>query len=266
MGSQLSLDDLHRIQLEMLKTFDEFCEAHDIKYFLAYGTLIGAVREKGFIPWDDDVDVFMIREDYDKLLTFNEISTDYKIVSYDNPQEYYHPYSYCNITDTNTIMDEQLAIKPTKKGVFLDIFPLDVLPEDENTCAKVLERSRFLTKLHIGTLNQFNGGLRNIVKNTIYHLVSNKYVIKKMIQNTHTGYDNPSNRVAPLMFYPYNLPIQKLVMNKDWFVPIKVPFENVSLIIPEGYHHILTNIYGDYMTPPPIDRQVGHHMVGYYYK
>ncbi len=264
MQKQMTLDELHQKQLDMMIAFDDFCQKHDLQYFLAYGTLIGAVRHHGFIPWDDDVDILMKREDYNKLISYSQINDTLKIVTKENSGEYYHPYTYCNVADTETIMDEHLAKKPTGKGVFLDIFPLDVLPNDYNKALRFLNKCHFFSIIQQCCLSVQNNSLKGIVKKAISVFVNwDKFypVFQKEVQK----YSKIKSKYIGMCVLVSNA--RNAILNtKDFETAIDVDFEGVKLKIPCGYDAILKTCYGDYMTPPDISEQQGHHMVDYYIK
>ena len=116
--------------IETFYAFDQFCTKNDIKYYAAYGTLIGAVRHKGLIPWDDDVDVYMLREDYDKFCSFRgHVDSHYDIM--DINDENYWLLSLAKFVDTNTTLWE-LKELPLILGVYIDVFPLDEIESDTN--------------------------------------------------------------------------------------------------------------------------------------
>ena len=261
---QMTLDELHQKQLQMLKDFDSFCKEHGLTYYLAYGTLIGAIRHKGFIPWDDDVDLWMSREDYDKLVSFDQINETLKIVTKENSQGYFHPYSYCNIADTETVMDEHLAKNPTGKGIFLDVFPLDVLPDDESKALAFMKKCRQMARIQSCCLYVQQPGIKGFIKRVIGKLLNWEKTYPKLqkVAVRYRGMQSQHVGVPIFVCTPY----KGILKKQDFAQAIEWDFEGIKLSIPIGYDAILTRIYGDYMTPPPVAQQKGHHMVDYFKK
>lgn len=261
----LTIDELHQTQLDMLKTFDAFCASHNLRYFLAYGTLIGAIRHKGFIPWDDDVDVFMLREDFDKFVSFSAVNDRYKIVTSKNNQEFFHPFIHCNLADTKTVMDEFALERPTGKGVFIDVFPVDNLPNDEKTRKKhVAKCKRLIYELSFCLYPNASGGLKGFVKRFLKLFIRYDSVYKKLnclalkYANQETVFvgnvvasSSPDKHIFRREYFSKQL---------DW------DFEDCKLKIPVSYDAVLRLIYGDYMTPPPENKRTASHQVIYYWK
>ena len=126
---QLDINELRAIQLEILDYVAKFCDEHEIKYWLDGGNLIGAIRHKGYIPWDDDVDVGMLRADYEKfMLMFNENNTRYRFTCYELNRSFYLPSG--KVTDTETVLYEPDE-KGIKTAVYVDIFVYDNAPDDD---------------------------------------------------------------------------------------------------------------------------------------
>lgn len=121
-GKELTLDEMKAVELGILKKFDSICKENGLEYSLAYGTMLGAIRHKGFIPWDDDIDVFMKREDYEKLLKLKYDDGDFEIKSYRYSKNYYFLYS--KMVDKRTYICEDWRAEKDM-GLFVDIFPLD---------------------------------------------------------------------------------------------------------------------------------------------
>ena len=120
----LSMDEIKSVELEILKYVHEFCEKNDIKYFINYGTLIGAVRHKGFIPWDDDIDICMFRKDYEKFIElFSKDEGKYKILSLESSDKYYN--NFIKVIDSKTKIEDERNYKTYDSGIFIDIFPMD---------------------------------------------------------------------------------------------------------------------------------------------
>ena len=121
---KLTLDEVKKIQLEILAYIDSFCKKNNISYFINYGTLLGAVRHKGFIPWDDDIDISMDREYYNMFIEkFNQDSSKYKILSLDTDKAYFN--NFIKVVDTTTKIVDNRNYKTFSCGVFVDIFPMD---------------------------------------------------------------------------------------------------------------------------------------------
>lgn len=132
------IEEIKKIQLEILKYVDQFCSQNNIKYALGYGTLIGAVRHKGFIPWDDDIDIIMRRNDYNRFIElFSKETGRYKVWSHNLQTDY--PIPYAKVTDEKTLKLEGTNYY-VERGVDIDVFPLDDLPNDEKAVDKVFKK------------------------------------------------------------------------------------------------------------------------------
>ena len=244
------LDKAKIIELEVMDYFDKICKKYGIKYYLFWGTLLGAIRHKGFIPWDDDIDVAMLPSDYIKFLEVmkNEKSDKYYLQNIDNTK-------YCNFTFSKirkyktTMVEAELNYLPFGKGINIDVFPLYKYPKSK------LGKLRFGYRFRLANLllnrdvklSGFKGKMINIVLHLIPRKLNNKIIIRKL--NKLLKYNKD--------FDEYYIR-QGKVFNKEWFGFIKVPFEDKTYMAPEGYDGILTKLYGDYMTPPPKDKRYGH--------
>lgn len=143
---EINTVELKRIELDILKYIKTQCEKYNLRYYLAYGTLLGAVRHKGFIPWDDDIDIHMPREDYDKLieLEYNNPDSKYKLLSPKYNKDYY--YSFAKMVDNETILEETGLKQIKELGVYVDIFPLDYIKKKGALKVKI-ERFLFFIRM-----------------------------------------------------------------------------------------------------------------------
>lgn len=266
----LTSEEIHERLLYMTMQFHKFCEENKLTYFLIAGSLLGAVRHKGFIPWDDDVDIAMPREDYEILKSFKNITDDLEIVSYENNHGHYHPFAYINIADTKTLMEEEYIKKSTNKGMFLDIFPLDGLPDDKESAIKWGNKVGLWARLIGYHSNSFPRltSIKNLLKFPVIgiaRLFPESYLIRKVDSLAKRFPFAQSVYCAKIVNRAY--PIEReMHLSEDYSSRLLAPFESTELYIPYGYDRILKTLYGDYMTPPPIGQQQSHHGVSVIWK
>lgn len=242
-----------------MKEVKRVCSVLGLRYYLAYGTLLGAVRHKGFIPWDDDADFFMFREEYEQLVAkFNDIaSSKYRLLAPGLTPGYY--YTFAKVIDTLTIACETELHEFPGMGIWLDLFPLDYLPATPQGVASqnsligtYLKRRyialwrdyRFLGKFW--SLWEFIALLFSRHDVRLFSDSANEICreFNAKIQ-TIEKIDKRFVRTAIAPGY------KKTWDAKDFDSAVELPFEDEVFSVPCGYHHILETFYGDYMTPPP---------------
>lgn len=266
-GEELNLQDIQNRLFQMMEAFDSLCREHGLKYSIAYGTLLGAVRHKGFIPWDDDVDFCMPRDDYEKLMTFKELNDEFELVNLYRHGEYYYPYAYGNIVDRKTLMVANNMNLCTGKGLSIDILPIDIVPSDMKKrkvfINKILRYRRLIDLLHSRRFSTSGPKMR--LKKAISFLltpINEEKVLKRIDrllktpkETNDTVYGMQLLLVTPRA-YPY----------KYFTNPIELEFRGKMFLAPENYDIILTEMYGDYMTPPPEKDRYNHNMHVYFRK
>jgi len=266
---EISNNDLKQIQIDILQHVNDFCHKYNIVYSLAYGTLIGAVRHKGYIPWDDDIDIVMTRSEYNKFLMLykNKDTSKYKIYNYKT-------CSSCTIPYTKVFDDETLWLEDVENkveiGVNIDVFPLDKIPIKDKRHLKILKKIRKLKQILM--LKQVSiSSHRNPLKNAILilgHFMLKKVSIYKIVKKIDTigltfseeSLDNYSN----VVWTPYG--IGDYVTEKDIGNIVRLPFENTIFDAYEGYDRWLRGVYNDYLQLPPKEKQITHHAFKAYWK
>lgn len=258
---ELSLDiqiEYKRILLRTLNAFIVLCKQHDIHYCAAYGTVLGAVRHKGLIPWDDDIDVAMDRDNYNRFLALkNDKSLDCQYEILDSSQEgYFFPYAkFCDATTTiQERKDYKLVI-----GVFIDVFPMDVVL-DTDYSRMLLERNQKWNGKYILSYRSIH--IQDIktpvflLKIIILKLIRN-YIKKKVAIN---DWGNKYSNDVKIINYASNLSYERALFPIKWVQDtIEVPFEDMSINIPKDYDAYLNNLYGNYMKYPPMEEQKSQH-------
>ena len=261
---QLSLEELKQIELDILKRFDAICRENNLQYSLAYGTMLGAVRHQGFIPWDDDIDVFMKREDYEKLLSLQYDDGRYEIKSYRYTKGYYYPFS--KMIDAFTVLDEPWRADKNM-GVYIDIFPLDTVQiTDENEIAPILKKADalFNRAYHMGhkLSHHKSFSLRYIVK-LLFLLLT--YPFKRAVIGKAERFamkDKSGNYRAMLV----QISPAAFVESVYYDDVIDMPFEDGEFPVYKQYDYLLTKEYGDYMQLPPEEKRVSNHSFTAYRK
>ena len=262
---EINLNELKEIQLDMLKFVKNICEVNNLKYFLCGGTLLGAVRHQGYIPWDDDIDIFMPIEDYKKFIKIikdnNEIA--YSILDpYDN-DEYY--YFFSKLIDNRTVMIEDNMPQINGFGVYIDIFPIYGLPNYTSQLDDYVDKMLQLNDIYKVkacpqtwnySKNKFKKIIKSIVKFPMYckykNIASKKRILSLLEENNY----NKTKYVGYILSaYEKKEILDKRVFDKA--IPMK--FEDEYFNVPIGYDQYLKQIYGDYMKLPPLEKRQSHH-------
>ena len=267
MEKELNLENLKKIEFEILKKFDLFCKKNNLRYALDSGTLLGCIRHNGFIPWDDDIDLIMPRDDYNKFISIiQSTSNNNEIGLWDNHTYKNYPYFFAKLKDNNTILiEEQFKHQNQPGGVYIDIFPLDSIPN--NKIKRALYRLRFnwyqflISVLSYGRHNKFNPWYIRVcswffllfpISINKLHEKSTNFIMKH--NNDTSDYvsthfkDYKRNRVLPF------------ICNSDH------QFEGLQFPIPKDYDYYLTETYGNYMEFPPIEERKPIHTFKAYLK
>ena len=265
---QISKDELKSIQLSLLDSFIRVCEEKHLRYYLDYGTLLGCVRHKGFIPWDDDIDLSMPREDYQKLKTFFIQSNDmlfgkYIKLAYVGGKCNIHK-AWFNLVDIRTITITTARKDKYSYPVWLDIFPMDYVPNNKNDITKINKKQILLRKIGFYPIMKVTGRFRFIVMIIQFFLrpFSNMFMslAEKVVSHP------PQKREDSIIcYYPYPHNLLGVIEKKDFFEKSAVGlFEGKKYRIPANFDERLTRLYGDYMTLPPKEKRVPHALVAYW--
>ncbi len=249
---KLTLEECKAISLEILLDIADYCERHGLRYFLSVGTLLGAVRHKGFIPWDDDIDIMMPRPDYQRLL--NEYDGKYKLLKPETGFLYYSK-AYDPSTVKYEADTDYRKYKPL--GVDIDIFPLDGIVNDKKIIDKLYKKDCILEML-LRLSNQPIFLRKNPLKainRIIPRFIGSRNLVKMIEKNAMTyGYDD-SDYVIRMRWSPNGF---TGALPKEVFDTAYGEFEGHTFRIPKGYDEFLTAFFGDYMTIPKEEDRVTH--------
>ena len=255
------VSEIQQMELGIMEYIHEVCQKIGVKYFLAYGSLIGAVRHQGFIPWDDDMDICMLREDYEKLQDYLIANPDerYEVMSYKNNLNYVYPFM--KVQDNHTYLLEEDVRIDSNMGIYVDIFPVDGYEDDadfKNKMTKLIKKrqlSCYTFKGITNTKSLLNSLIRYISVVIFYFTNTNKYV-EQIDELAKTRAVADYEQVDYLIYKDMNKPVWK----REWLEQVIVgTFEGKEFMIPKHYHEILTSDYGDYMQLPPLEQRVSHH-------
>lgn len=263
------LKKLQNTELQMLKDIIAVCEKHNIGYSVAYGTLIGTVRHKGFIPWDDDMDLIMFRDDYDKFCSIfqDTLSDKYKLMSPINDKNYCGNVIKVMKKGTRFINKHNNKLK-CEMGIFIDIFVYDKVSGNIKQYEKQKRKSRMLAMLLFLSgasnpeipINGIVGKCAKIICFVMHYLL-------KLIPDVSVKLFNRYNKICMLandedtdVYTVYQaVNADERIINRKNFEPYKkLPFEDIEVNVPREYDKFLTKVYGNYMELPPLEERVNH--------
>lgn len=255
----ISIKESKKIQIEILIHVDSLCKKNNIKYFIDYGTLLGAVRHEGFIPWDDDIDISMPRKDYNKFIKlFKQTNSKYKLLSLETDDKYYN--NFIKIFDSSTKIIDNRNYKTYESGIFIDIFPMDTFNDKAviNKCYN-LESFKLLSFSKRKNINYQDSKIKDLIRSTVWLLlkpISPRLFAKKIEISIKKYQDDDGQYIA---FIPSKLKEKEIFKTNLFEELIELKFENLLLPAPKEYHKILTQYYGDYLKLPPKEQQVNIH-------
>ena len=256
---RLQLRELQEITLELLKEFDSICEQHNIKYVLGGGSLLGAVRHQGFIPWDDDADVMMLRSEYEKLLTIchtMKLGTQRKFISLKDKS---FARNYARYARTDYHKNEEGFEESDCPWVGIDIFPIDYVTENDKLYKKQVKKLAFLRKLLLSSVTVTGSGtsfIKKIGKNILRPITKmiGSFRLAEAMERECMRYNDGDKIYVAALCGMYGL--RERWKKEDFDPIIRIPFEGYMFPVPKNYDIYLTNLYHDYMEIPSKDKVI----------
>ena len=257
----LTLDEKKKVMLNILINFKDFCDKNNLKFYLIFGTLLGAVRHQGFIPWDDDIDVTMPRKDYEKLVSLmkenNKINDHIIFSSYEVDNNI---WPFGKVYDTNTVA--KTYDEPGLHHIWIDVFTLDNVSNSN----KELNQGKRLRSIMIAKLCQknVNSKFRYFIKMIIkclLCLVPARHYTKKVIKISKKYMDIDTKDVG---FIDWGAGAKERFLRSDFEGDTTLPFEGHMMPVPKEYDKLLKQSYGNYMQLPPENKRVIHGFDAWY--
>lgn len=263
---QLSIKDVQQISMQILKDVHEFCINNNIKYTLYGGTMIGAIRHKGFIPWDDDIDIAMPRPDYEKFIREYKSSNGYKLFCYENSS---CKLAYGRVCDMEkTKIRQAIPWIDEEVGIWIDIFPLDGAPDDEK------EAEKFVKKLHkywrlssirrradckISSWRSARKKIMSLCDKLFFKNPLTKPIdwTAKYIRLCKTHLYGSTKHIINASFMEFGM--REYVWEEDFQYTILADYEGEKFCVCNGFDRLMRMKYGDYMQLPPEEKRKGRH-------
>lgn len=262
------MNEIQGREYEVLTELKKIFERHGLRYFAVGGTCIGAIRHKGFIPWDDDIDIGMPGKDFELFRTqyYKELPCEYRKVDGDNSLS--HNFLFFKVHDSRTTYVEYYAEHTPDRytGVFVDIMPVDGLPVQEKQIKNLIKKINLLFLLNSWKRPSSRKGtykekMKDFIENILLKAFTFNYFSNKIYKlMNHYDFDTTSK-----VYFTWRDPaisITRKLYSKEWFAStIEVPFETGTIAVPVGYHEYLTQDFGNYMKLPPKEVQKSVHNI-----
>lgn len=263
---KLELSEIKQIEFDILKKFVDFCDKNQINYSLAYGTLLGCVRHGGFIPWDDDIDVFLPRTDYEKLLSLKDVfENSFKELNFKCLGTKNYPFGFLKITNNETLVEEKEIEKKYRYGIWIDVFPLDKISSNKKKHLKNIKKINFWNKILVKSIianGNFCDGKKKQIANSFFliplsHLIAKIIDIPKLCAKNAEKFNHEKTNLFTNYIWENNTRFPVFDITKI-FPTKKGTFEGVEFNIPNDSDNILKTLYGNYMELPPESERVSH--------
>lgn len=254
-----SLAEMQKIEIAILDYIVEMCKENGLRYFLAGGTLLGAVRHKGFIPWDNDIDISMPRPDYNRLIELLKNDSNYSLLNVNNESNYYYPF--VKVVNPKTLVIEHYRVTKIKElGLFVDIFPIDGFGDDkEQACAnqKNVQETGENIAYSKSSVRGYPWKIRinRMAWRFVFLFLDRTKAFNAMIKKYTKDFDS-----SKFIASTFGLRGSREVIEQSCFASsVDVEFEGKMYAAPIGYDKYLRQMYGDYMKlPPEKDRIMSH--------
>lgn len=256
---------LKNCQYELLEYVKKVCIENKLRYFLVGGTLLGAVRHKDFIPWDDDIDIALPRDDYNRLANYLEKNIDEKFFYQSRQTDKEYPFAYAKLRYNNTLfLQKSLKNLEMHHGIFIDIFPLDGVSDNPKKQKKYFKKIRtynymiisyYLRKSNYFLFNKFVTFIMSI-----FYIFLGKKRIRDRLDKIATKYEVNDSKYVVNYFGAWGM---REIIDKEYIFGEnkEVFFHNDFFSSPTNYDKYLSHIYGNYMELPPVDKRVSDHNV-----
>lgn len=263
---KIETEEIKKIANDILRYIKRVCEENQISYCLAYGTCLGAVRHEGFIPWDDDIDIYMTRQEYNRfaLAMRQQPQSPYRLLFVDT-KTYTLPLA--KVVDTRTVVHQVNQREKMPLGVYVDVFILDNIPDEEATCLRFFRKLEKNEKLW--NLFQYKRdysqkrGLKNRIKAMVYSCVSPRIFAVRQNRISQKYAKKQVETMGSIMYADGTHALQRFP-NNIFENLTTAAFEGDQYPIPQNYDAYLTQIYGDWRKlPPEEDRVTNHSMCAY---
>lgn len=255
------LNEIKDIQIKILEEVDSFCKKHNIQYFLFAGTLLGAIRHSGYIPWDDDLDICMLRNDYDLFIKSYSSNTTYLLSPY-CCDKYYYPFA--KVVKRNTLSCEPCKYTD-KLGINIDVFPIDGIPSDrtlrQSFIRKVNRYRNLLSMLVYFSDYSIWEKIKASVHLALHGIAEKGYYVKRLDQEAASYKDIGTELCGNLV---WGIGLREAVPSSVFCDSIGVIFEGKEYPAPVGFDIWLRTRYGDYMILPPEEQRKGHNREDYF--
>jgi len=267
--NEINLEQIKKIELDILVEFHKICEINNLRYSLSCGTLLGAIRHKGFIPWDDDIDVMMPRDDYEKLMNIyssNYKNSKYSIINHHNNNSYFYPIA--KMYNNETIIYENSQKSSGHFGVYIDIFPMDYYIEDNQFNINLVKKIENNTNRLLYSQYKYsksNTYLRSILKYVVLSscsIVGGHYFLKKIDALVKKIEQGNKQTLRNLSLAEH---VQPIIDIDSFNFYEEVIFEDTKFRIIKNADKYLRILYGDYMQLPPESKRVSNHSYNAYY-
>ena len=260
---EISVSERKKLQLDILQKIDALCREQGFRYYLNSGTLLGAVRHKGYIPWDDDIDITMPRPDYEAFYRFfkeNNTDDEMQLISYRDKTSI---YPFFKMVNPKTIVIEHYIDPKYRTGAWVDIFPLDGVKKNDSEPFKLNAKAHAKYNVVVANPNYGTTKFRKLVKRILVPLYRKNdiYEIARNLDNQVASTPIcPENDIA-LVVWSYG---EQERMPYSILEATELEFEGKMFLAPRDWDQYLTSVYGQYMELPPVDQRETHFCTAYW--